>query len=212
MSVEPPDLPALEPARLDDIDGRLVLDGVRVEQRDAEPVSVRRMQVTESELGGVTLQAAAIPGLALRDVVLRDCDLSNIDGREGLLRRVAICDSRLVGFGLSRGKAQDLRVVDSSLTLCSFASAELRNVVFERVNLEEATFMDARLDAVEFLDCRLAGADFRGVTVKACAIRGTLLEGVIGVECLAGVAMPVSDVIASATAIAEALGIRVEFD
>jgi len=83
----------------------------------------------------------------LSDVVLRACDLSNADGREGSLRRVEIDGSRLVGFGLTGGTVQDLRVVDSSLALASLAFSKLRAVVFERVDLAEASFMDAQLES-----------------------------------------------------------------
>jgi uncharacterized protein YjbI with pentapeptide repeats len=40
----------------------------------------------------------------------------------------------------------------------------------------------ARLAAVEFIDCTLAGADFRGAKVTACAIRGSSLDDVLGVD------------------------------
>jgi uncharacterized protein YjbI with pentapeptide repeats len=39
---------------------------------------------------------------------------------------------------------------------------------------------------VSFVDCELAGADFRGAKLEACTMRGTTLEGVTGVESLAG--------------------------
>ena len=67
--------------------------------------------------------------------------------------------------------------------------------------------MQARLEAVEFLNCKLAGADFRGATVGGCAIRGTSLEGVLGVDSMRGLRIPWSDALASAGAIAAALGI-----
>jgi hypothetical protein len=55
-----------------------------------------------------------------------------------------------------------------------------------------------------------AGTDFRGVKLKRCVIRGSPLDDVLGVECLRGIAMPWSDIVASAGAIAAALGITVE--
>ena len=142
--------------------------------------------------------------------MLRDCDLSNLDGGEGSLTRVEIWGSRLVGFALTGGRVRDLKVVDSVLSLGSFAYAELRNVVFDRVNLREASFMDARLESVEFIECQLEGADFRGVSLKACAMRGGTLDDVIGVESLKGLTMPWPDVVSSAAALAAAVGIKVE--
>jgi uncharacterized protein YjbI with pentapeptide repeats len=171
---------------------------------------VRRIRVTESELRLVAVEANDVPGLRLSDVVLRGCDLSNVDGREGSLRRVEIHGCRLVGFGLAGGTVQDLRVLDGSLALASFAFSKLRNTVFERVDLAEVSFMEARLEAVAFIDCKLAGADFRGATLKACTIRGTPLDGILGIDCLKGVVMRWEDVLASAAALAAALGILVE--
>ncbi len=187
-----------------------MLTGALVEKWESEPVHSRRVRITGTELRSVPFDAKEIFGLQLTDVILRDCDLSNVAAREGLLRRVEIHDSRLLGFSLTEGSAHDLRISNSSLALSSFAFAELRNVVFERVSLAEASFMQALLEDVEFDDCKLAGTDFRGVKLKGCAIRDSTLDGVLGVESLRGVAMPWSDVLASAGAIAAALGITVE--
>lgn len=167
----------------------MLLDGALVEHHGLEPVWADRIVVTESDLRGVAIDADQVPGLRLSDVVLRACDLSNVDGREGWLRRVEIEGSCLVGFGLTGGTVQDLRVVDSSLALASLAFSKLRDVVFERAHLAEASFMEAELESVTFIDCKFAGPDFRGVKLKGCAIRGTSLDGILGVYSLPGVAM-----------------------
>ncbi len=210
-ALQAPDLPELEevslPAAADAID----LTGALV-AGDGGAVQAGRVRLRESELRGVVLEPGNVPGLTLADVIMRDCGLSNVDGREGRLARVEVHRSQLVGFGLSGGDVRDLRVLDSSLQLASFASATLRNVVFERVNLAEASFMHARLEAVAFVDCRLEGADFRHAKVAGCAIRGASLDGVLGVESLRGLRMPWPDVLASAGALAAALGIDVESD
>jgi uncharacterized protein YjbI with pentapeptide repeats len=210
--VQAPELPQLEPCRLEpgDEHARLQLEGVLVETADGEPVRAGRVRIRESELRGVVLKAESAPGLELIDVVMRDCGLSNVDGREGLIRRVELVHSQLVGFGLNNGEVRDLRVVDSSMELASFAGTELHNVVFERVNLVEASFLEARLEAVEFIDCRMAGADFRRAKLNTCAMRGASLEGVLGVDSLSGLRMPWDDVLASAAPLAVALGITIE--
>ena len=212
VAVEPPDLPELELRQVDSVvqGGHLVLDGALVERDGMEPVRADRVLVTESELRGVAIDADDAPGLRLSDVILRACDLSNVEGREGSLRRVEIHGSRLVGFGLAGGTVQDARILGSSLALASLAFSKLKDVIFERVDLTEASFMEAHLERVLFVDCKLAGTDFRGVKLKACAIRGTSLEGILGVDCLRGVTMPWVDVIDSAGVLATALGISVE--
>lgn len=205
-----PDLPELQPTVLPGERGGLTLEGALVES-GGEPLAVERVDLLECELRGLALEAELALEIRLRDVILRDCDLSNLTGREGAeLTRVAVRESRLIGIGLAGGKLRDLGVLDSMLSLASFAFAELRDVSFERVSLREASFMDARLEGVSFIDCQLEGADFRGVSLKNCLVRGSSLEGVIGVESLRGLTMPWSDVLASAGALAAAAGIEIE--
>ena len=212
-SLQSPDLPELTAVELTAGSDELELSGALVARdgsQSHEPVAVRRVRVLESELRGLVLEAGTAAGLTLIDVRLDGCGLSNVDGREGLLTRVELCRSQLVGFGFTRGEVRDLRVMDCSLQLASFTSATLHNVVFERVNLSEASFMDARLEAVAFVDCRLEGADFRDARLSGCAIRGATLDGVLGVESLRGLRMPWGDVLSSAGALAAALGITIE--
>jgi len=210
--VHAPDLPGLDRYELPGTptDEELVLLGALIERDTPQPVHACRVRIRESELRGLVIETEHPTELELLDVVLRDCGLSNVDGRGGSLRRVEIERSRLVGFSLSEGKARDLRVTDSSLELASFALAGLQSVVFERVNLTEASFMEARMQAVEFIDCTLTGTDFRGARLSRCAIRGSSPEDVLGVDSLSGLQMPWSDVVASAGALAAALGIDVE--
>lgn len=212
LRIEPPDLPELERWTYDRLAGRgeLVLDGVLLELEPARPIQAGRVRVVESELSGLVLEAADAPGLKLTDVVLRDGDLSNVDGREGSLNRVEVSDSRLVGFGLQGGTVRDVRVVGSTLALASFAFAQLRNVVFEGVKLTGASFMEARLERVEFVNCELFDSDFRGVRLKDCAVRGAPLDGILGIASMQGLAMPWADVLASAAALAAGVGITIE--
>ena len=210
-----PDLPALEPLVLPDgltghdEGGTVQISGAAV-TAGGVPVAVSRMWISECELNGVTFAPGRAPGLAWHDVVATDCGLSNLDGREGSMRRVAVTRSRLVGFGLTGGELRDVRFTDCSLELASLAGVHLRDVVFERVNLTDASFMDARLKAVAFIDCRLRGTDFRGATITASAIRGASLEGVLGIDALRGLRMPWPDLLDSVGVLAAALGISIE--
>jgi uncharacterized protein YjbI with pentapeptide repeats len=211
VDVQVPDLPQLEALTLEQSAdaGDLELTGVSVERSALEPLTVGRIRIEESTLEGVALAGTAC-GVAVRDALLRDCDLSNADGRGGSLARVAAERCRLVGINLADAAIRDLRAEDSSLLLASFARATLERVVFEDANLSEASFMDARLEQVSFVGCELRGADFRGARLSGCSIRGAALDGVLGVDSLAGVTMPWEDVIASAGALAQALGIVIE--
>lgn len=204
-----PDLPEL---KLTDPCGQrdgLTLDGARVNGLD-EPLAVERLDLLESELRGIGLAAAGPLEFRLRDVVLDDCDLSNLTAHDDAeLTRVAVRRSRLIGIAVAGAKLRDVAFSDCMASLGSFAFADLRDVSFERVNLREATFMEARLDGVSFIDCQLDGADFRRVVMRNCLMRGSSLEGVLGVGSLRGLTMPFDDVMASAPALAAALGIQI---
>lgn len=212
VKVVPPDLPEFGDLRrsVSLSDGGLLLDRVHLELDGSERLRADHVQITESNIGGLTLEAGVSPGLRFTDVRIRSCDLSNVDAREGSLTRVELEHAKLIGFSLAGGRAWDLRASDCSLALSSFAQAGLRDVVFERVNLREASFADARLENVEFIGCQLEGADFRGVRLKHCRLRGSPLDGIVGIESLRGLTMPWPDVIASAAALAHAIGIKID--
>jgi hypothetical protein len=111
LAVIAPDLPELEPYTSPRTGGDLLLSGVLIEGEGHPPVRAGRIRLRESELRGVRIDADHAPGLELVDVVLRGCSLTNVDAREGFLRRVVVQGSRLVGFGLSGGEAADLSVL-----------------------------------------------------------------------------------------------------
>jgi uncharacterized protein YjbI with pentapeptide repeats len=211
-AVTAPSLPALDACELPDggeLD-ELSLSEARVDHRGRGAISTRIIRLDESELLGLTLGGGVAAEVRLRDLRMKGCDLSNVRARGGQIRRVELTDSRLVGFALDEGAAEDLRVVGGTMMLCSLAHSKLRRVAFENVNLCEASFLEAQLSSVSFEGCELTGADFRGARLKGCTIRGSSLEGVIGVGSLRGLTMPWPDLVGSAQALAEALGIAVE--
>jgi uncharacterized protein YjbI with pentapeptide repeats len=187
----------------------LELIEVIVERHGRDALTASHIHVQESELHGLILGEGVARELLLRDARLRSCDLSNVRARRGEIR---IEESRLVGFAINEGKVEHLRVLDATMMLASLAHSTLRHVVFEKVNLREASFLEARLTSVCFEACDLTGADFRGARLKDCAIRGSSLDGVIGVESLHGLTMPWPDLVGSVEALAAALGIAVESD
>ncbi|MBV9819010.1 MAG: pentapeptide repeat-containing protein [Solirubrobacterales bacterium] len=212
-----PDLPELLTATPEALAGadRIELEGVRIDgsdEGDGAVIAAARVRARETELRGVRFDADAVRSVELVDVVLRDCELSNLVVREARLRRVDIRGSRLVGIDLGRAEIRDLRMVDCSMALATLAAATLGSVELQRVNLSESVWMDAALRGVALVDCELSGADFRGASVDGLAIRGATLEGIIGVASLRGLRMTWSDVLASAGALAAALGIGVEPD
>lgn len=209
----PPELPELLARELpgDGDPDELVVCEALVEHSGGA-LTPRSVRVEESALHGVTIGAGTLTELVLRDARLTGCDLSNVIARRGEIRRAELTNARLVGFALGEGAIEDLRVTGGTMMLASLAQTTLRRVVFSDVNLREASFANARLVAVSFEDCDLRGADFRGVSLVDCSMRGTSLDGIAGVESLRGLTMPWPDLVASAGALAAALGISVEAD
>src|SRR5579871_1800549 len=208
----PPDLPdasALTPTPIASA-ATIELTAAVVEGADSREISVRRLQVTDSELRGVTLAPGERLTLSLRDTVLRGCDVSNQRAEGASLRRVAIHTTRALGFNLSELDARDLHVTGSTLSLASFAYGRLEDCVFESVDLREAVFMEATLIRVGFVDCNLRGADFRGARLEGCELRRSPIEGILGADSLRGLRMPWPDVLDAAGVFASALGIEVE--
>ena len=204
-----PDLPPLTPADLGDLHAgdELSLSGVELHGGET---GARRIRLIECELRGVTISGPHAPGMALRDVIGRDCAMANVDAPDAQWSRVELATCRLVGLSLTRAELRDVRIADSTLQLASFAGARIRDAVFTGVNLTDTSFMGTRLQGVVFDRCTLSGTDFRDARLDGCAIRGASLDEVLGVESLRGVRMPWPDVLASAGALAAALGIRTE--
>jgi uncharacterized protein YjbI with pentapeptide repeats len=214
VAVAAPDLPGLDRRELPDggeLD-ELVLSEQLVEHRGRGEIVTRRIQVEESELHGLALGGRAVTEFLIRDARMEDCDLSNLSARGGEIRRIEVDNSRLVGFGISEGAIEDLRVVGGTMMLASIAHSTIRRARFEGVNLREASFVGTRLNSVTFDGCDLTGADFRDARLEHCTIRGSSLDAVVGVESMRGLTMPWTDLVGSVGALAAALGIAVEAD
>jgi uncharacterized protein YjbI with pentapeptide repeats len=208
--VAAPQLPDLEEAELlaaGELGGLDLADALI---RRAGQTAATRIHVQESEVHELSLPEGAATEFSLRDARLVELDASNLTARGAELRRVELVNPKLVGFGITEGRIEDLRVSGGTMMLGSIAGSVIRHAVFEDVNLREASFADTRLVDVAFERCDLAGADFRGVTLEGCAIRGSSLEGVNGIESLRGLSVPWDDLVGSVGALAAGLGIEVE--
>ncbi|HWT23184.1 MAG TPA: pentapeptide repeat-containing protein, partial [Solirubrobacteraceae bacterium] len=129
--------------------------------------------------------------------------------RGASLARVLVRGGRLTGLALAEARVRDATIRDCRADLATFAAATLERTAFDGCLLAQADFRDARLDSVVFRDCDLTGADFTGARMRHVELRGCRLDGVAGMAALRGAAMPFDDVVASAPAFADALGIRI---
>lgn len=210
MIVRAPELPEdLADGEPEEGSGGLLIEDRRVRRAGHEPLAAHAVRFVTADVVGLGLEGGDVD-LHLRDAILTDCDLSNVQTRKAHLHRVELRRCRLVGLGLIEAELESVHVTDGTLMLGSFGHSRLHRVVFEGVNLSEASFVGADLTQVVFDGCVLAGADFRDARLSACEIRGSSLDGVLGIASLKGVTMPAADVVASAVALAGALGIDIE--
>jgi uncharacterized protein YjbI with pentapeptide repeats len=166
-------------------------------------------RLKERTLVGVELDGDAVPGLHLVDVQIRGGTWSNLEAREATFERVEAHGLDAIGIQLPAGTLHDCTFADARLNLASFRHSVLDRVAFRDCRLEEADFYGATLRSVSFERCVLVGATISDATLERCELRGCELEGLVGVERLAGTRMPLTDVIQIAGLLAGAAGIEV---
>jgi uncharacterized protein YjbI with pentapeptide repeats len=199
----------LEPHALTAFDPDEELYGVVITELDPPPAAVRRWGVNGSRFEGVDLGGAELPVLGLVDCEFVQCGLANVQARDASLRRIAIESSRLTGLQLMDAQLEDVALRGCRADMASFFGAQLERVTFVDCVLGDADFRGAKLTDVAFVDCDVRAADFAGTRFESCELRGTPLDGVSGIETLAGVSMSWADIVANAGAFATALGVRV---
>ncbi|WP_051367165.1 pentapeptide repeat-containing protein [Hamadaea tsunoensis] len=128
----------------------------------AEGCGLRRVELVECRMTGLTYIAGA-----LRDVVVRDCRLDLSTWRGSTFTQAVFTGC-------------DLRRAD-------FIGADLRGAVFENCDLGGAQFSNAKMDGARIAGCDLAGlggvAALAGATVAAddLAVLAELLAGALGI-------------------------------
>jgi uncharacterized protein YjbI with pentapeptide repeats len=208
-----PDLPAaLEPfgmpadlraASLErTIADRLALTG-------ADAASVR---IEQSRLSHVILDGATLANARFQDVVVTGGSWANSRAMGADFRRVRFEGVRMTGGNLAECALRDVSLVDCRAELTSYRFATLERVRFERCRLTESDFYGARFESVVFVDCDLSRALWAEATFQNSELRGCDISGAGNPERLRGVAMPWSDVLASAGELARAAGIVVLAD
>ncbi len=141
--------------------------------------------------------------------MLAACDLAGLRARGTSLKRVLVDGGRFSGTDLTESALADVLVRDCRADLAAFSGSRLERVRFERCDLRESDFGGIRADALAFDGCDLTGATFSHATLKRSELRGCMIDGLVGVQALRGVTMPLADAMAAAPVLAAALGIRV---
>lgn len=158
-------------------------------------------------IDGGDLGDAKLVHMTLEDGEVLRVSATNVKAESAVLRRVRISGARLTGTNFGQASLNDVAFEETRLDYVTFSRARLSDVLFSGCDLREADFTGTRLDRVRFERCDLSLAEFQSAEFARCEMRGCTLDGAKAVTSLRGVAMPVGDIIASATAFAAALGI-----
>jgi uncharacterized protein YjbI with pentapeptide repeats len=128
----------------------------------------------------VTLSDPNARQLRLRDTVIENCDLANIDLTGGLLERVDITSSRLTGAAFTEVQLKSVLFRECKLDFAVMRMAKLQNCIFEKCNLTDADFYYADLSGNVFRGCDLSRADIAHANVMGADIRDCRLDGMRG--------------------------------
>ena len=128
----------------------------------------------------VTLSDPNAQQLRLRDTLIENCDLANIDLTGGLLERVDITSSRLTGAAFTEVQLKSVLFRECKLDFAVMRMAKLQNCIFEKCNLTDADFYHADLSGNVFRGCDLSRADIAHATLMGADIRDCRLDGMRG--------------------------------
>lgn len=190
--------------------GEFAFEEIHVEG-GAFPGTTGEGRLTRSVLENADLTETVVDPLALSDVRLSGCVVSNSRWSAVDARRVEVMKSQLVGWQVEFDLAQDVYVADCRADFASFDFASVKGlVVFERCRFAEAEFSGNLARAV-FLDCDLANADFSGVTdARGLDLRESKLAGAKGLLALRGARVTGDQVLQIAGDLAREAGLAVD--
>ncbi|MFG3338753.1 pentapeptide repeat-containing protein [Glycomyces sp. NPDC048151] len=168
-------------------------------------------RLTRSVLEAVDLSETVVEPLALADVRLSGCVLSNARWSQVDGRRVEVVGSQLVGWRVEFELAQDIYVGDCRADFASFDFDTVKGlVVFERCRFKESSFT-GNLSKVAFIDCDLADADFSAVAdARGLDLRESKLVGAKGLLSLRGARVTDDQVLQIAGDLARETGLVVD--
>jgi uncharacterized protein YjbI with pentapeptide repeats len=128
----------------------------------------------------VTLTDPKAQRLRVRDALVENCDLANIDLTGGLLERVEITASRLTGATYTEAKLKSVLFRECKMDFTLMRMAKLENCIFESCNLTDADFYEADLSGNVFRHCDLSRADISHARLTGADIRDCRLDAIRG--------------------------------
>jgi uncharacterized protein YjbI with pentapeptide repeats len=172
---------------------------------DAEDVEFERCRFQ-----GTCLSTGTMRRVSITDVAFEGCDLANLRMPDSRVFNTTVANCRMTGMHLTSCGFRDVLFDSCRADLTSFRFSRLTNVVFRDCNLSESNFQSADLRGVRFEGCKLTAAQFSNADMKGARLVDCNLDGVGGIQSLAGAIVPSADAHTLVYALSSALGIVIE--
>lgn len=201
---DPDDLAAL----VDDGDraAGLLCDARALTGLDLDLAGHGRFELTDCRVQGGSIVAGARTEVVLRDCELIDVDLSGLTGIVSV-RRVALRGCRLVGTSFANGELDDVSFDDCVLRYTDLRMAVLRRVAIRGSRLDEVDLYEAQVEDLDLTGSRLVQVSLDRASCERVDLRGALELGLTDARQLRGCLVTAAQVIEHAEAIALAAGV-----
>jgi uncharacterized protein YjbI with pentapeptide repeats len=209
MKLTRPKIPAkLEQATLEDLlDGDL--ESVRLSDVDGTAIEVLAGDWDSVEIERLVLLQAQLLRLTVRDVSVKQSDLSSALLPDAAFNRGEFVNCRMTGVDFSKATLHDVVFRGCKLDIANFRFADIRRAKFIDCTLVETDFLGAMLHDVIFESCTLTKTVFDRVRCKQVDLRTSQLDEISGWGSLKGVTIDAAQLAAIAPYLAHELGIIV---
>lgn len=145
----------------------------------------------------------------LVDVDCHGVDLSGTHWTRSRWERVALEDCRASGADLAGATLRDVAVRGGRANELSLRFASCVRLSFTDVDMRGFDAYEADLRGATFTGCDLTGAQFGRARCAGAALHNCTLQGIQGVEALAGASVASTDLMVLSHVFAQALGIHI---
>ena len=209
MKISTPQIAAqLEEVGLDELQEGEIEDAL-LRDIDATNCLVQGLEIISARLEKVTLTAAQLERVGMRDMVAKQTDFSAAHLANGALNRCEFIDCRMTGVDFNKTALHDVIFRGCKLDMANFRFANLRRVRFVECTFVDTDFLGASLHDVVFESCVLEKTVFHQVKCKQVDLRSSELYEIVGWASLKGVTIDSAQLAAVAPHLANELGIVV---
>ncbi|MFC9973316.1 pentapeptide repeat-containing protein [Spirillospora sp. NPDC127200] len=140
-----------------------------------------------SSLSGVLLAHAHVEDARITNSVLQDCDLASSRWINTRIDRCVLRGCRLTGAYVQRLTLSDVVFERCRVDYATLAGLHAVGAVgFIDCTLRETVIEESRLDDVVFADCTMTDVRFASTRLRNADLRGSRLDTLTGIPCLAG--------------------------